>query len=118
MQSDIHHTEEEGAFFAHEKHEPCDVDDTMYQLTFGNGICIKHESHIRQVLIMIYFSFTTLTTVGLGDYHPRSDAERLMVIPFLAFGVCFLSIIATNFVDITLKMKSMTEGFEDYNALH
>jgi hypothetical protein len=37
----------------------------------------------ESMIIMFYYSFTTLTTVGFGDYNPRSCAERI----FIAFGM-------------------------------
>jgi len=33
---------------------------------------------IDQSIIVVYWAFTTLSTVGFGDYNPRSDSERLM----------------------------------------
>jgi hypothetical protein len=42
-------------------------------------------------IIAIYFSFTSLSTVGFGDYHPRSDPERLLVAFILLFGVAIFS---------------------------
>jgi len=35
----------------------------------------------------MYFSFTSLSTVGFGDYHPRSNSERLIGAAMLVFGV-------------------------------
>jgi len=31
----------------------------------------------RNIITLSYFLFTTLSTTGFGDYHPRSDYERL-----------------------------------------
>ena len=38
-------------------------------------------------VIMTYYMFTSLSTVGFGDYHPRSNLERLVVSIILLFGV-------------------------------
>jgi hypothetical protein len=38
-------------------------------------------------VIMTYYMFTSLSTVGFGDYHPRSNAERAVVAIILLFGV-------------------------------
>ena len=35
--------------------------------------------------------FTSLSTVGFGDYHPRSDLERLLCSAILIFGVSIFS---------------------------
>jgi hypothetical protein len=47
---------------------------------------------------MIYYSFTSLTTVGFGDYHPKSDYERIVVMFILMFGVAIFSYIMGNFI--------------------
>ena len=40
---------------------------------------------------MFYFISTTLSTVGLGDYRPVSDIERLEIIPYMLFGYLLFS---------------------------
>ena len=67
---------------------------------------------------MIYFSFTTMSTVGLGDYHPRSNFERSIIAPTLLFAALYMAYISNEFVKITLKMDQLTKGFEDQNGLH
>ena len=37
--------------------------------------------------------FTTLSTVGLGDYHPVSDYERVFGSLILLFGVLTTSVV-------------------------
>ena len=41
----------------------------------------------------MYYSFTSLSTVGFGDFHPRSDFERLVCAAMLTFGVAIFSIL-------------------------
>jgi hypothetical protein len=43
------------------------------------------------MLINTYFAFTTLSTIGLGDYYPVSDIERLVGSFVLLFGVALFS---------------------------
>lgn len=45
---------------------------------------------------MFYFAFTSLSTVGLGDYHPRSDLERAIGAFALLFGVTVTSYVMEN----------------------
>ena len=66
---------------------------------------------------MFYFCFTTLTTVGLGDFHPRGDWERLLVVPFLFFGVMSLSVVTEGFQSIVARLNGISEGFEEYGTL-
>jgi hypothetical protein len=45
----------------------------------------------------VYFSFTTLSTVGFGDYNPRSDIERAFMSMGLLFGVIIFSVIMDKY---------------------
>ena len=38
-------------------------------------------------IVVTYYMFTSLSTVGFGDYHPRSNFERIVVTLILLFGV-------------------------------
>ena len=76
----------------------------MLDYTFGqfdDNQCIKKFSHGKQILIMIYYSFTTFSTVGLGDYHPRSNFERLLIAPGMFFGVMCVAYLSNEFVAIS-----------------
>ena len=52
------------------------------------------------MLLIFYFSFTSLTTVGFGDFHPESDAERLYIAFGLLIGVSIFSYIMTEFIEM------------------
>ena len=42
------------------------------------------------LVIVVYFMFTTLSTVGFGDYNPKSEVERTIMTFILLIGVaCF-----------------------------
>jgi len=47
----------------------------------------RWDSDWRSGIKMMYFSLTTLTTIGFGDYHPVSMDERMVILPFMLFGV-------------------------------
>lgn len=49
------------------------------------------KSEGMRMLINTYFAFTTLSTIGLGDYYPVSDIERLVGSFVLLFGVALFS---------------------------
>ena len=40
---------------------------------------------------MVYFTFTTLATVGFGDYRPWADEERLFLVIIFLSGVSIFS---------------------------
>ena len=52
------------------------------------------------LLISVYFSFTSLTTVGFGDYVPLADHERLIGAGMLLFGVLIFSYIMGKFLEM------------------
>ena len=55
---------------------------------------------MENLIIIFYFAFTSLTTVGFGDYHPRGDVERLFGAFMLLVGVAIFSLVMGNFIDI------------------
>ena len=61
-------------------------------------------------MVYFYFSFTSLSTVGLGDYNPRSNSERLFIACGLLVGVAIFSYIMGEFC-------KMVESFMTYNQL-
>ena len=59
--------------------------------TFISYFEIKKKNDIECSMLMLYYSFTTLSTIGFGDYHPVSDEERIIVVCGLLFGVMIFS---------------------------
>ena len=51
-------------------------------------------------ILVTYYMFTSLSTVGFGDYHPRSNFERVYCAMILLFGVAIFSYIMGNFIEI------------------
>ena len=37
---------------------------------------LDENTRTENSIVGLYFAFTTLSTVGFGDYTPRSDVER------------------------------------------
>lgn len=54
--------------------------------TWWEEINIKPDGKFDQYIASIYWAFTTMTTVGYGDIHPRSDRERVYAIVAMIFG--------------------------------
>ena len=48
----------------------------------------------------MYFAFTSLSTVGFGDYTPKSDPERVVGSIMLLFGVAIFSVIMGKFIEM------------------
>lgn len=96
--------------------------ENMLEYTFGafaDDQCLKQIPLTRKIIILIYFSFTTLSTVGLGDFHPRSSFERLLIVPAFLFGVLAQAIISGIFLEVAQKISEQNkEGFEDLTGLN
>tara|TARA_B110000285_G_scaffold233994_1_gene309465 strand:- start:201 stop:623 length:423 start_codon:yes stop_codon:yes gene_type:complete len=58
-----------------------------------------NEFHKNQI-ISIYFAFTSLSTVGFGDFAPRGNIERMIGSFILVLGVAIFSYIMGNFIAI------------------
>ena len=51
----------------------------------------------------LYFTTTTLTTIGLGDLHPTSDVSKLFTVVFVLVGVSFVLFSLTLVADAYFK---------------
>ena len=71
----------------------------------------------RKTLTMCYYSFTSLSTVGFGDYHPKSDQERALITVVLLLGVAVFSMVLGNFNGIMEEILELGRGYEDKENL-
>jgi hypothetical protein len=69
------------------------------------------------VLVLLYFSFTSLTTVGFGDYNPRSDAERIFIAFGLLFGVAIFSYVMGQFIQVVEQFSVYNQVCEEGDEL-
>jgi hypothetical protein len=86
----------------------CDFTKDPLQPNFIDDNGFDSMSHMKKIITLSYFAFTSLSTVGLGDYHPISDPERLMGAFVLLFGVSMTSF-------ITQTLTSMIDQIRDFN---
>ena len=71
------------------------------------------ESLPGQPSHLIYFSFTTLTTVGFGDIHPVSPAARSLTMAEALVGQLYIAILIASLVGMALQARSMEDGVVD-----
>ena len=84
----------------------------FYQLTELENV--ETDSDMKYQIIIMYFSFTTLSTVGFGDYNPRSNFERIFISIGLLFGVAIFSYLTGEFMQIVQKFTNYNDdGDED-----
>lgn len=61
---------------------------------------LEDNSPFENTVVGLYFAFTTLSTVGFGDYAPRSNVERASGAFVLLAGVAIFSYLMGNFIEI------------------
>lgn len=93
-------------------HPSDDIPD-IFMLTFD----LEHKTNMEALITAIYFAFTSLTTVGFGDYHPRGNLERVCGAFILLSGVAIFSYIMGNFIQILEEMKAFARDLEDADNL-
>ena len=72
---------------------------------------------LRNSLKVLYFAFTSLSTVGFGDIRPESDMERLLGASILLIGVAVFSYIMGIFICILDQHQSLSADFENGDQL-
>ena len=104
----------------------CDItNDNVDQIyapdTFGEHFIEHfnlHEMHpFSRILIVTYFAFTSLSTVGFGDLNPRSNYERIFMSIILLCGVAIFSFIMDIFKTTLKKMKQLDCDFDESDEL-
>ena len=54
-----------------------------------------------------YYGLTTLSTIGFGDYAPKSVDEKLIIAFVMLFGVVVFSYIMGNLIEIMLNINNL-----------
>ena len=78
---------------------------------------LDKESQHRQLLIAIYYSFTTLSTVGFGDFHPINSHEAIVCVFMVLFGNLLFSVVMGIFLGMLEKFKMVNSDLEDESGL-
>lgn len=75
------------------------------------------QSSYVVILKLVYFIFTTLSTVGFGDFNPKSNVERFVLAFGMLLGVAIFSIIMGQFIDMVNSVKDLQAEYEDGEQL-
>jgi hypothetical protein len=65
------------------------------------------EGLARQPSHLIYFSLTTLTTVGFGDVHPVTPAAQALTVAEALVGQLYIAILIASLVGMALEGRSV-----------
>ena len=63
---------------------------------------------------LTYFAFTTLSSVGFGDFHPRSNTERVAGSIFMMLGVMINTIVVESLTKMIKGMRMVDNDHEEY----
>lgn len=69
--------------------------------------------HHDKSIAMTYWCFTTLSTVGFGDIHPKSNFERICTAELMLIGVLVFSIVRDRLIGIIDFTIHIDEDFDD-----
>jgi hypothetical protein len=84
---------------------------------FITGFQLDEQSDRTNALVAMYFLFTSLSTVGFGDFYPKSDAERVLGAFMLLIGVSVFSYSMSIFITILDGYKNMNDDLDDGDNL-
>ena len=73
---------------------------------------MEERTNFQIMIAMIYFSFTTLSTVGLGDFSPRSNLERVVGAFFMLFGAMITSLVMQGITELIEAITIFNKSFE------
>lgn len=78
----------------------CDHFKEINQYSFISKYNLQNKTALEKVIISCYFTLTTLTTVGYGDFVPTNNAERIFAIFIMLLGVAMFSYVMGSFTDL------------------
>jgi len=76
--------------------------------TFLEEFDLLEIDNVKRTISLMYFAFTTLSTVGLGDYHPISNLERVTCAFLMLFGVMITTFVIEQY-------SKMVKEIRDFN---
>lgn len=62
---------------------------------------------------LTYFAATTLTTIGLGDYHPSNSLERIFGTMMMVIGVSMFTLINDKVNRAISKLRYLTNPLDE-----
>ena len=91
------------------------ISDDCYEVNcFIKDNDFDHRTTTDKIIVMAYFSFTTLSTVGFGDYSAESSGERLIMIVVMVLGVMCFSYVMGLFTEIVNTFMQINHPIEKY----
>ena len=93
--------------------DPNDMNTFLNYQDYG----LQDASDQKLTVVAVYFAFTSLSTVGFGDFVPRSDIERIMGAFIMLSGVAIFSTIMDQFIGMMFLIKQFNKSFDEGDKL-
>jgi len=71
------------------------------------------DGHVARYLYAVYFTMTTMTTVGYGDIHPVNYQEVCFALGFLGFSGVYFAIMMGTLTDLITNMNRRRHVLDD-----
>ena len=78
-----------------------------------SGTFFYHNIEKWKILDSLYFSVTTLTTVGLGDFTPKTDAGKIFTMIYIFIGIGVI----LGFIDLVAHHTKTQNPFSFLNGI-
>ena len=65
----------------------------------------------------MYYAFTSLSTVGFGDFSPKANIERVLCAFILMFGVSIFSYMMGIFIEILNEVQKLNATLDQGDFL-
>jgi len=95
-----------------------DNTDKYGEIRFIAAYELYNDKPHEMVTKLLYYSATTLTTIGLGDFHPKGDVERIICAFLIFFGVMLFTFISSNLIIILQKIRDYQKPIGDEDLLN
>ena len=102
--------------FGHEEHTEIGWEYQTFIQNHDNWN-IKDETKLRRIIISTYYSMTTLSTIGLGDFYPVSDTERICSCFLFIIGICIFSYIMDELCLLIIKVQKLYQDIGEEDEL-
>ncbi len=79
-------------------------------LFIPEGWAVKAATEIESMAPMIYFSFTTLTTVGYGDIHATSPVAANLAVAEAITGQLYLTVLVARLVGLQILHSQRSQS--------
>jgi len=92
-------------------------DNNENYLTYFEIYKESTDTNFQRMIKLTYFAFTTLSTVGFGDYHPRSDYERAAIVIIVLTGVNMTTFIMDVLNRTLTELRFINKEYEESSEL-